>query len=83
MPGALVASGRAEIALHQIQELMAVSGIEIVGALPGDLRGSFLFSAAIVTNSARKPAGRRLIELLRSPKAVSLIQAKGMEVPNR
>jgi molybdate transport system substrate-binding protein len=33
-PGYTVANGRAEIALHQIQELMSVPGIEIVGPLP-------------------------------------------------
>ena len=55
MPGAFVASGRAEIALHQIQELSAVPGIEVVGALPGDLAGSFLFSAGILTVGATPP----------------------------
>ena len=83
MPGAFVASGRAEIALHQIQELMAVSGLEIVGPLPGDLRGSFLFSAAVVTGTRSERAARQLLELLKRPETLKLIESKGMEVARR
>jgi molybdate transport system substrate-binding protein len=79
MPGSLVASGRAEIALHQIQELMAVQGLEIVGPLPGDLRGDFLFSAGIRAGTTREVAGRQLLEILRRPKTLELIKSKGME----
>ena len=79
MPGSFVASGRAEIALHQIQELLAVPGIEVVGSLPGDLAGSFLFSAGIVTASPRKEAGRQLLALLQRPETVALIKGKGMD----
>jgi molybdate transport system substrate-binding protein len=43
MPGHLVARGEAEVALHQVQELLAVPGVEVVGPLPGDLQGTFLF----------------------------------------
>jgi molybdate transport system substrate-binding protein len=67
MPGAFVAPGRAEIALHQVQELMAVPGIEVVGPLPGDLRGTFLFSAGLLTGSPRQAGGRQLLDFLKSP----------------
>jgi molybdate transport system substrate-binding protein len=83
MPGSFVASGRAEIALHQIQELMAVPGIEMVGPLPGDLRGSFLFSAGILTGSKRKQAGTQLLQLLKRPDTLALIKSKGMEASSR
>ena len=79
MPGAFVASGRAEIALHQIQELLAVPGIAVVGALPGDLAGSFLFSAGILTASPRKAAGRQFLEVLKRPETLALIKRKGMQ----
>jgi molybdate transport system substrate-binding protein len=46
-PGHVVAQGKAEIALHQMQELMAVPGIEIVGPLLGDLQETFVFSAPL------------------------------------
>lgn len=79
MPGSFVASGRAEIALHQIQELMAVPGIEVVGPLPGDLKGAFLFSAGLLARSKRQVAGRQLLEFLTRPQTLALIKAKGME----
>lgn len=79
MPGAFVASGRAEIALHQVQELMAVPGIEIVGPFPGDLNGAFLFSAGLVVGSPREAAGRQLLDLLKRPDTLALIRSKGME----
>jgi molybdate transport system substrate-binding protein len=83
MPGSFVASGRAEIALHQIQELMAVPGIEIVGPLPGDLRGAFMFSAGLVARSKREEAGRQLLDLLKRPETLALIKSKGMEPAGR
>jgi len=79
MPGAFVASGRAEIALHQIQELMAVPGLDIVGPLPGDLKGAFLFSAGLRAGSKRAEAGRHLLEILKRPETLALIKSKGME----
>lgn len=78
MPGHVVAEGNAEIALHQMQELMAVPGIEIVGPLPGDLQATFVFSAAIMNNASDVKAARALIEFLRTPEARAVIKAKGM-----
>ncbi len=78
-PGYLVASGQAEIALHQLQELMAVPGIEIVGPFPGDLQGTFVFSAAITANARERDASRALIDFLRTSDAAAAIRAKGME----
>ena len=79
MPGYVVAQGKAEIALHQMQELMAVPGIEIVGPLPGDLQETFVFSAAIMTDANNVKAARALIEFLRTPEARAAIKTKGME----
>jgi molybdate transport system substrate-binding protein len=79
MPGYAVAEGKAEIALHQMQELMAVPGIEIVGPLPGDLQQTFVFSAAIMSNAVHTEAAKSLIEFLRTPEARAVIRATGME----
>src|SRR5262249_12665341 len=78
-PGYMVANGRAELALHQLQELMAVPGIEIVGPFPGELQGEFMFSIALTTGAKQEAAGRKLIEFLRTPAAVPAIRAKGMD----
>ena len=78
MPGNLVATGKAELALHQMQELMAVPGIEIVGPLPGELQGEFLFSAAVLAGARDVKAAQALVEFLRTPEAKAVIKAKGM-----
>jgi molybdate transport system substrate-binding protein len=83
MPGAFVATGRAEIALHQVQELMAVTGIDVVGPLPPDLRGSFLFSVGILTASTQTQLAKQLLDLLTRPQTLRLIESKGMYPPPR
>jgi molybdate transport system substrate-binding protein len=83
MPGSFVASGRAEIALHQIQELIAVPGLQIVGPLPGDLKGEFLFSGGIRAGSQHGKVGRRLLEMFKEPETRALIKSKGMEPATR
>jgi molybdate transport system substrate-binding protein len=79
MPGHYVADGRAEIALHQLQELMAVPGIDVVGPFPADLRATFVFSAGVMTNTKEAAAARVLIDFLRTAEARGVIEAKGME----
>ncbi|MDQ3668179.1 MAG: substrate-binding domain-containing protein [Acidobacteriota bacterium] len=79
MPGYMVATGKADIALHQVQELMAVPGIEIVGPLPGDLQGTFVFSAAIMAGAKEVKAAKALVDFLRTPEARAIIKAKGMD----
>lgn len=78
-PGEAVANGKAEIALHQLQELIAVPGIDIAGPFPGELQGSFVFSAAVGTNAREAEAARALVAFLRTPEAAAVIRAKGME----
>ena len=78
MPGNLVANGQAELALHQLQELMAVPGLEILGPFPGELQGTFMFTAALVSGTKQQAAAKALIDFLRSPEAKDLIKAKGM-----
>jgi molybdate transport system substrate-binding protein len=83
MPGYVVASGRAEIALHQLQELLAVPGIEIVGPFPKDLQGAFMFSGGVATGAKEAGAAKALINFLRTPDAAAVIKAKGMEPATR
>lgn len=83
MPGRWVADGRAEIALHQIQELMAVTGVEVVGPLPLELNRTFVFSAALVAAAPRREAARALIAFLRTPRADAVVKSIGMEPPGR
>lgn len=77
--GQLVAKGEVEMAIHQIQELISVSGIEIVGPLPGDLQDTIVFSGAVMTDAKEAEVGNALINFLRTPEAAAVIKAKGMD----
>jgi len=77
--GVLVANGEAELGVQQIQELMPVAGIQIIGPLPGDLQDIIIFSAAIMASSRDTEASRSLVNFLRTPQATAVINAKGME----
>jgi molybdate transport system substrate-binding protein len=79
MPGVLVATGRAEIAMHQIQELMAVRGIALVGPLPDDLQETFVFSAAILSGSRQHKAAQSLVNFLLTPSVRAVITTIGMQ----
>ena len=79
MPAARVASGEAEIALHQIQELLAVPGVVVIGPLPGELDRQFVFSAALVSGTRQADAGRKLIAFLVTPQAREVMNRKGMQ----
>jgi molybdate transport system substrate-binding protein len=76
--GALVASGEAELGVQQIQELIPVAGIEIVGPLPGDLQNTLVFSAAIMIGAKDAEASKALVNFLRTPEATAVIKAMGM-----
>ena len=82
MPGQLVASGQAELALHQLQELMAVPGLEILGEFPGELRGAFMFTAVPIAGSNQEAPAKSLVDFLRKPESVQAIRAKGMTPAN-
>src|SRR2546422_592061 len=78
--GEVVARGDAEIAIQQIPELMAVSGVDIVGPLPGNLQLVTSFSAALLSSSKDPKTATALIELLTSHEAAAMLKAKGFEV---
>jgi len=77
--GILVANGEAEIGVNQIQVLMPVAGIEIIGPLPGDLQDNIVFSAAIMTGTNNAEASKALVAFLRTPEAAAVMKSKGME----
>lgn len=72
--------GEADLAIQQIPELMAVSGVDIVGPFPGDLNNVTAFSAAVLAGSRDPGAARALVEFLVAPETAALLKAKGFVV---
>ncbi len=79
LAGLVVLRGEADIGIQQMAELMAVSGIDVVGPLPAELQSITLFTAAIPTSASHPEAGRALIDFLTSSEAKRVIKAKGLD----
>ncbi len=77
--GELAASGRVELAIQQLSELMAVPGIDIVGPLPRDIEPGSVFSAGILAASPRPAEAARLLAFLASPDVAPEIRRYGLE----
>lgn len=77
--GDIVANGKAELGINQLQVLMPVAGIDVAGPLPGDLQATTVFAAAIVSGTKEAAASKALVNFLRTPEAQKVIRAKGME----
>jgi molybdate transport system substrate-binding protein len=74
-----VASGDAELAIHQISEILPVKGVVLVGPLPPSIQRYTVYSAAIATGTKEKPSAQALIDLLRSSVGAAAIKSTGME----
>ena len=76
--GDVVASGKAELGVNQLQVIMPVAGIEVAGPLPGDLQATTIFTSAIMTGAKNAAPAQALVKFLRTPDAAKVIKAKGM-----
>lgn len=79
LAGLVVLRGEAEIGIQQMAELMAVSGIDIVGPLPRELQSITPFVAGITDSASHPEAAKALIRYLITPAAKRVIAAKGLE----
>ncbi len=70
--------GEAEIGLQQMPELMAVSGIDVVGPVPAEMQLASIFAAGICIGANDPAAAQALIDFLRSAEAAAVIRSKGM-----
>lgn len=77
--GELVAAGKAEIAIQQIPELLAVPGIELAGPLPAEIQLVTVSSAGIFAGTEQKETAQSFIEFLASPAAARVMKARGFE----
>lgn len=78
---AMMVSGKADLALYQIQNLVQTPGIEFAGPLPGNLQETTVFAAVIMTGSKNAGAGKTLVTFLRTADSGKVMKAKGLDLP--
>jgi molybdate transport system substrate-binding protein len=74
-----LASGEAELGFQQISELLHAKGIHYLGPVPAELQNYTIYSAAIHAGAANADAAKALLAALRSPSALAVVRASGME----
>lgn len=77
--GELAASGKVELAIQQVSELMAVPGIDIVGPLPREIEPGSVFSAGIWATSSRRKKAESFLAFLSSAEVAPVIARFGLE----
>ena len=85
VPGGLVAervvNGQADIAIHQISEILAVPGAILVGPIPAEIQNYTVYAGGVSASAVDAVAARSLIDILSGAAAASVLKAKGMEAP--
>lgn len=77
----LVASGEADVAVHQISEIVPVKGVTLVGPLPAEIQNTTTYTAGISAAAKDPAAAQALIDHLAGPAAAAVLKTKGMEKP--
>jgi len=84
--GGLVAprllTGEADIALHQISEILIVPNVTLVGPLPEQIQNYTEYAGGVATASTHPAAAQAFLSLLAGPQSADTMRLKGM-VPVR
>ena len=78
-----VASGKVEMVVLPVSEILPIRGVDLVGTIPADLQFVQTFAAAIVKGAQNPEAAKRLIDFLTSDKATPTVEKIGMERPEK
>ena len=70
--------GEADLAIHQISEIVPVKGATLVGPLPEELQNYTTYAGALSAKSARPQEAQVFLTLLLSAQAANLMRDKGM-----
>ncbi len=76
-----VANGEADIAVHQISEILPVGGVTLVGPLPAEIQNYTTYTAGMGAAAADTSAATALLVYLRSDATKAVLKAKGLDLP--
>jgi molybdate transport system substrate-binding protein len=75
----LVVKGEADIAVHQMSELLPVKGVVIVGPLPAEVQRVTVYALGTAPSPQDVAATAALVRYLSNPAATAVLTSKGME----
>ena len=78
-PAEKVASGEAELVVHQISEIVPVKGVVMIGPLPADLQKVTVYSAGLAARSTHPEAARAFMAFLTRPAFKPKFAAAGLD----
>lgn len=76
--GSLVAKGEVELGFQQLSELISLSGIDVLGALPDTIQSITVFSGAVASTSSQAEAALQLLQYMASPDTAAVKARYGM-----
>ena len=86
VPGGLVAtrvaSGEAELGLHQLSEILVVPGVTVVGPLPAAYQSVTSYAGGVSATTAYPDAARRLMAMLADATTTAALDRRGMRRPS-
>jgi molybdate transport system substrate-binding protein len=80
-PAEKVATGEAEVVVHQISEIVPVKGAVLVGPLPAEIQNTTVYAAGLGAAAKDAAAAKALIQFLAGPASAPILKTKGMEKP--
>jgi len=85
VPGGLVAArlvnDEADIAIHQISEILAVPGAVLVGPIPSEIQNYTVYAGALGAGARDPAAATALLAALRGESAREVMKSKGLQAP--
>jgi molybdate transport system substrate-binding protein len=75
----LVARGEAELAVHQISEIVPVKGVTLVGPLPRELQKVTVYSAALPARGTNTEQAKAFVEFMARPAFKARLAAAGLD----
>lgn len=70
---------QAEVAVHQISEILAVPGAVLVGPIPAEIQNYTVYAGGLSASAKKADAARALLTALKSDSARDIMKAKGLE----
>lgn len=79
MVGPVLVRGEADIGVQQPAELLPVSGVEIIGPLPPELRQTIVYGTSVFSGSTQREGNQAFVAFMRSRAAQEVLRETGLD----